>query len=336
MKRKTFAPLLGQILQKIASRIGAIVIMEPEWKIVGQIIYKSGQKRYFRYSSLDLNPLGASEIAKDKDYANFFMKRMGYPIVPESKTFYSNEWAKAIGFPHRNADAAYRYAKKLGFPVIVKPNSGSQGIGVALVNTKREFYRAIRTVFKRDRVALIQRLLKGRDYRLVVLDDKVISAYERIPLNIVGNGVSTIERLLREKQCCFFASSRNTKIKLDDPRIVEKLKHQGLNLRSIPAKGERIYLLNNTNLSTGGDSVNVTTTAHQAFKQIAVQLAKDMGLRLCGVDLMISGDITQKPCAYWILEINSAPGLNHYAQTGRVQKKIVEDLYLEVLKSMEK
>jgi D-alanine-D-alanine ligase-like ATP-grasp enzyme len=72
------------------------------------------------------------------------------------------------------------------------------------------------------------------------------------------------------------------------------------------------------------------------FKQIAVQLTKDMGLRLCGVDLMISGNITQKPGEYWILEINSAPGLDHYAQTGKAQEKIVEDLYLEVLKSMEK
>ena len=117
---------------------------------------------------------------------------------------------------------------------------------------------------------------------------------------------------------------------------MEKLKRQGLKLRSVPAKEERIYLLDNANLSTGGDAVDVTTTAHSAFKQIAIQVTKDMGLRLCGVDLMVAGDITQKPGVYWILEINSAPGLDHYAQAGRTQEKIVEDLYLEVLKSMEK
>ena len=37
---------------------------------------------------MDLNPVGASDIAKDKDYANFFMKKMGYPIVP-GRTFFS-------------------------------------------------------------------------------------------------------------------------------------------------------------------------------------------------------------------------------------------------------
>src|SRR3989344_3211494 len=143
MKKKTVTPLIGQVLRKIAPRIGATVIMEPKWNIVGQVVYKSGQRRYFRHSSLDLNSLGASEVAKDKDYANLFMKKMGYPTVPGSKTFYSNEWTKAIGSPRRAIDAAYRYAEKLGFPVIVKPNSGSQGAGVALVHTRREFYRAM-------------------------------------------------------------------------------------------------------------------------------------------------------------------------------------------------
>lgn len=252
MKKKTVTPLLGKVLQKIAPRIGADIIMEPEWKIVGQIIYKSGQKRYFRYSSLDLNPLGASEIARDKDYANFFMRKMGYPIVPGSKTFYSSEWAAAIEATGRDINVAYRYAKKLGFPVIVKPNSGSQGNGVALVRNKREFYRAMHAVFKQDRIALVQRPVTGKDYRVVVLDDRVISAYERIPLNVVGNGTSNIRRLLLKKQGLFIASSRDTKIKLDDPRIMEKLKRQGLSLQSIPAKGERIYLLDNANLSTGG------------------------------------------------------------------------------------
>lgn len=334
--KKTVTPLLRQVLQKIAPRIGATVVMEPEWEIVGQIVYQSGEKRYFKYSSLDLNPLGASEIARDKDYANFFMKKMGYPIVPGSKTFFSNEWARAIGSPRRNIDAAYRYAKALGFPVIVKPNSGTQGVAVALVHTKREFYRAMRAAFKRDRVALVQQYVKGKDYRFVVLDNKIISAYERIPFNVVGNGASTIRQLAREKQQRFIAASRDTRIKLDDPRIAEKLKRQGLHLWSVPVKGERIYLLDNANLSTGGNAVDVTATAHPAFKRIAIRVTKDMGLRFCGVDLIIVGDVAKKPGTYWILEVNAAPGLDHYAKTGRAQEKIVEGLYLTVLKSMKK
>lgn len=333
MKKESL--VLGRILQNVAPRIGATVLMEPEWEIVGQITFKSGQRSYFRYNTLDLNPMGGSEIARDKDFANFFMSAMGYPVVPGSKTFFSDQWAKAIGSPRRNIDAAYRHAEKLGFPVIVKPNSGSQGSGVSLVHNKREFYRAVRAVFKTDRVVLVQQPVRGKDYRIVVLDKKIISAYERIPLNVVGNGKSTIQQLLKAKQKLFVASSRDTQIKMDDPRIATKLTHQGLDFQSVPAKGQTVYLLDNANLSTGGDSVDVTAQIHSAFKKIAVQLTRDMGLRLCGVDLMIESDISQKPGTYHVLEINSAPGLDHYAKIGKAQEKVVEDLYLQVLKHME-
>jgi D-alanine-D-alanine ligase-like ATP-grasp enzyme len=335
MKKLSYpAPLVGKILSKIAPKIGARVFIEPEWHMAGQIVYKSGKKRYFRYSSLDLNTLGASEISKDKDYANFFMKRMGYPTIP-GKTFFSADWSKAIDSP-RGIDAAYRYAQKIGLPVIVKPNSGSQGKGVALVHSRREFYAAMHRIFKLDRIALVQTPVAGRDYRIVVLDDKIISAYERIPLSIVGNGRSTIGQLLEKKQKHFTTSSRDTRIRMKDPRITAKLARQGLTRMSIVMKGYRVFLLDNANLSCGGDSLDVTAAIHPEFRAFAIKLTQDMGLRLCGVDLMVNGDITKPQQKFWVLEINSAPGLDHYAKSGKAQEKIVEDLYLEVLKHMER
>lgn len=332
-KKKTDGPLLGKIFRKIAPKLGATIVMEPEWNIVGQIIFKNGRKRYFRYSTLDLNPVGASDIAKDKDYANFFMKRMGYPTVP-GRTFFSNDWSRAI-HSRRNIDAAYQYAAKLGLPVFVKPNSGSQGVAVARIHTKREFYRAMRAIFKRDRIALVQTPISGKDYRIVVLDKKVISAYERVPLNVVGDGQSTVRQLLAKKQKQFEATGRDTIIRSEDKRIAENLIRQGLTMRSIIPRGARVYLLDNANLSTGGDAIDVTSVIHPEFKKIAVRLTHDMGLRFCGVDLMTQGGITEKPGSYWILEVNAAPGLDHYVKTGKAQEKIVEGMYLTVFKAMQ-
>lgn len=336
MKNKKEQSVSERIFQKIAPRIGATVLVEPKWGVVGQITFKSGRRSYFKYNTSDLNPMGSSEISRDKDYSNFFMKAMGYPIVPSSKTFFSNKWAQAIGSPNRNIDAAYRYAQKLGFPVIVKPNGGSQGVGVSLTHNKREFYRAVRAVFKHDKIVLVQQLVRGKDYRIVVLDKNIISAYERIPLSVVGDGKSSIIKLLKAKQRHFVDSGRDTQVKINDPRIETKLKHQGFNLRSVPRKGQKIFLLDNANLSTGGDSVDVTKKIHPAFRKLAVKLTQDMGLRLCGVDVIVQGDISQKPKTFWVLEINSAPGLDHYAKIGKAQEKIVENLYLKVMKHMEK
>ncbi len=326
--------ILGRLLQKLGKKVGAKVVLEPEWGIVGQITFKSGKRSYFRYNTLDLNPVGASDVARDKDYASFFLKKLGYPTIP-GKTFFRADWAKTLG-SKRDIDAAYHYAVKLGFPVIVKPNSGSQGGAVALAHNKRDFYAAIRAALKGDKVALVQKYVRGSDYRVVVLDDRVISAYERIPLSVVGDGSSSIQTLLKQKQKGFIASSRDTQLKADDPRIARKLAHQKLSMRSVPKKGEKVFLLDNANLSSGGDSVDVTNHIHPAFKKIAISLTKEMGLRICGVDLMIEGSITEQPGTYHVIEINAAPGLDHYVKGGKAQEKIVEDLYLEVLKSLSK
>ena len=334
MKRPS-KPFLGPLLKKLAPTLGARVVLEPEWGFAGRIFFKSGRVRYFRYNSLDLNPLGATEISKDKDYANFFLQKADYHTVPDSKAFYSPQWAKTIG-SKKSIESAFAHAQKLRFPVIVKPNSKSQGLGVEKVFNKSDFYRAVRAIFKYDRVMLVQRVVAGRDYRLVVLDGEVISAYERVPLSVVGDGRATIKQLLMKKQKAFVTAGRDTQIKLTDPRIKNKLMRQKLSLVSKLKKGEQVFLLDNANLSTGGDSVDVTSKVHPGFKKLAVAITRDMGLRLCGVDLMIDGSVEGAPKKYVVLEINSAPGLDHYVTTGKKQKKIVEGLYMKVLKALEK
>lgn len=334
MKKKRGPTLfLVEVFRNIAPKMGATVLVEPEWGITGQIRFKNGRNRYFRGSTIDLNPMGASDIAKDKDFANFYMKGMGYPTV-EGKTFFSKDVCEIMNSP-RNIGAAYRYATKIGLPVIVKPNSGSKGIGVAKVYNKRDLYRAMKFIFQRDTVALVQKPVLGKDYRIVVLDDKVISAYLRIALNVIGNGKSNVSQLLKKKQGQYVKDGRDTIIKLKDPRILDNLKRQRLTMQSVIPKDEKVFLLDNANLSSGGDAIDVTKVIHPEFKKIAIQLTKDMGLRLCGVDVMVQGDISEKPRTYWVLEINSAPGLDHYASTGKDQKKIVEDMYTRVLKAMQ-
>ncbi len=334
MKQKEL-PLLGQILEKVAPLIGAQVFVEPEWGIVGQITFKNGHRSYFKYNTLNFNHVGSAEVVKDKDYAHFFMQSMGYPVVPGSKTFYSKEWGEAIGVTDRGESAALAYAEALGWPVVVKPNSGSQGNAVFVVHNHNQFSHAIDTVFKNDRVALVQSLVKGRDYRIVVLDDEVVAAYERVPLNVIGDGTSTIADLLEEKQKNFLAVSRDVGIKRDDPRIALKLSQLQRSFVSIPDKGEQLFLLDNANLSSGGDAVDVTASIHPEYKKIALSLTRDMGLRLAGVDLMVETDITEPPGVYFVLEVNASPGLNHFAQLGNAQKEIVENLYLEILKKIE-
>lgn len=323
--------LASEVIAKIGPRLGLTVNLEPQYRYVGQIITADGRKFYFRNTNFDLNGQGAAEMAKDKDYAAYFMRLLGYR-VPEGETFYSNDWCRVLQSP-RDIHAAYDYAKRLGFPVIVKPNSKSQGAGVAKVFTKRDFYRAMRAVFNqaRDRVALVQRCIEGDDYRIVVLDGRVISAYRRIPLSVSGDGSMSIAALLAQKQASFQAAGRDTVIRLDDYRIAMRLRRLGMTLETIPLAGQRIVLLDNANLSTGGEAIDVTSSLHPEFQSLAARVSQDMGLRYCGVDVITTGPITEQPTGYSILEINAAPGLDHYAMVGVEQQRIVEAMYEQIL-----
>jgi D-alanine-D-alanine ligase-like ATP-grasp enzyme len=323
---------MGRLMHKLAPKIGAKVIVEPEWGVVGQLRFKNGKRSYFRSNVIDINPLGASEISKDKGYADFFLRKQGYPTIG-GKTFFREDFRKMLG-SDRGTSAAVRYARKLGFPVIVKPNSQSQGRGVTLVHDAKEMQRALNAIFKIDRIALVQRFVRGDDYRIVVLDGKVISAYRRVPLGVIGDGRSSVLQLLRKKQRAFDELGRDTKLKLNDRRMLQKLRLQKLSLRSVLPIGKRVELLDNANLSTGGDSVDVTETIHTSLKKLAIDVTKHMGLRFCGVDVLVTGDVSRKPKKITIIEINAAPGLDHYALSGKAQEKLVEKLYLRVLKTM--
>ncbi len=47
---------------------------------------------------------------------------------------------------------------------------------------------------------IVERFYLGNDFRILVLDNEVMAAYQRIPLSITGNGKSTILELLTIKR----------------------------------------------------------------------------------------------------------------------------------------
>lgn len=330
-------PFVSTILVRVAKKAGVRIHVEPRYRFVGQIAFAGGRYGYFRNTNFDLNPLGAAEIARDKDYAAYFLRRFGYPVI-KGEAFFSRRWCQSIG-SRRTVQSAYRYARRLGFPVLLKPNKKSQGTGVCVVTTQSEFFRVAREIFKQDNVLLVQRYVRGKDYRLVVLDKRVISAYERIPLSVTGDGHSSIRQLLTRKQRQFERQGRDTVLDPDGWRITMHLRRINKNRGSILRRGERLVLLDNANLSTGGDAVDVTRRIHPGFRSLAIRLTRDMGLRFCGVDLIVlSGTIEEQPQqgGYCLLEINAAPGLDNYAAIGKQQAQIVEDLYRKVLIAMKR
>jgi len=323
--------LIVSLLQELSSELGFEFIIEPEYGYAGRIKTRNGKILYFHSTHFDINTLGASEIATDKAYASFFMHNLGYTI-PEGKSFYSDNWCRKIK-SDRDISTALEYAHKLGYPLIVKPNSGSQGKGVEKVFTDEELRIALNNIFEKcgDKVALVQKFVEGNDYRIVVLDNEIICAYRREPLSVTGDGISTIRDLLHKKQREFVRRGRDTTISLDDLRIQRKLYRQGLDLQSVVQDSVLVTLLDNANLSSGGEAEDVKNMLHTDYKKMAIQLAHDMGLKFCGIDIITPHAIHEKLQDYCVLEINAAPGLDYYAERGETQKEIVKNLYKKML-----
>jgi D-alanine-D-alanine ligase-like ATP-grasp enzyme len=322
---------MPEILRRLAPQLGAEVVLEPHHRIVGLIRFPNGRKSYFWDNKFNLNSVSAAKIAQDKGYTGHFLRLHGYS-VPKTGIFFCERFRKHIG-SQAGLAAALSFAEKLGWPVIVKPCRRSQGDGVALAGNRREFLAAARVVFKYDRTMLVQEARAGRDYRIVVLDGKVISAYERVPLAVTGDGRQSIRELLKELQREFDRTGRDTRIPMDDPRIKSRLRRFHRTLDSVPAKGERVQLFDIANLSVGGATIEITRRLHPSFARLAAGIARDMDLRFAGVDV-IAPDATKPLGRYSVLEINSAPGLDHYASFGPEHEARIDALYLKVLKAV--
>src|SRR5699024_1824445 len=100
-------------------------------------------------------------------------------------------------------DDSLQYAAGLGYPVVAKPTDGRLGKGVLTNLTNENELRDALNHLK-DNLGytdiIIEQYIKGDDTRVYVIDDKVAAAYKRIPLNVYGDGVSTISELVDEKK----------------------------------------------------------------------------------------------------------------------------------------
>jgi D-alanine-D-alanine ligase-like ATP-grasp enzyme len=310
--------------------------VEPEWGYVTRIAYRGGETRMTYGNDIGLNSGAASDVASDKAFTKHFLQRSGF-ATPEGSAFLLPWWAELIGGARHNAAMrttadAERYVRdSLGLPVYVKPVAGSQGKGVCRCERLQDVPTAIAELdAHRAKVALVEQAVDLPDYRLVMLHGEMISAYRRVPLTVVGDGVATVLALMTAVDTAFRAAGRDTRIAFDDTRIVRSLERRGLRFDSIPAASERLALRDISNLSAGGTAEDVTDQVAPRWRTMGRDLAASFGLQFCGVDVACA-DIADDGADYSILELNAAPGLDHYASVGAHQERIVRELYAKVL-----
>jgi cyanophycin synthetase len=232
-------------------------------------------------------------------------------------------------------DEAAAYFRSVAPPVVVKPLDGNQGRGVSLnLKTEAEVLEAFEIASQVSRRVIIEEMYRGNDYRVVLVDGKLVAAAQRIPAHVWGDGTRTIGELIDAANADPRRGNDHekpmTKIKTD-PLVLAVLKRAGRSLSQVPEAGEIVQLRDSANLSTGGEARDVTDTVHPTVRELCERTARTIGLDVCGVDLVLP-DISVPFSAGGIVEVNAAPGIrmHHYPSEGvarDVGGSIVDMLY---------
>lgn len=177
--------------------------------------------------------------------------------------------------------------------IVIKPKSTNFGLGISIFQepTNLDSYqKALEIAFSEDSSVLVEEFIAGTEYRFFVLDGKCEAVLLRLPANVKGDGQHTIRELVATKNTNPLRGrdhrSPLERIKLGEIELL-MLEQQGYKADDILPKGGQVFLRRNSNISTGGDSIDMTEAMHPSYKKLAAEMATAIGAWVCGVDLII-------------------------------------------------
>lgn len=264
----------------------------------------------------------AESIAQDKDLTRTLLRSVGVP-VPD-------------GRPVRDADDAWLAAQEIGAPVVVKPRYGNQGRGVATnLSTREQVVAGFANALEQGDEVVVERYAPGADYRVLVVGGRVVAASRREPAQVIGDGRSTIARLVEEvnkdpRRADHHATALS-RIVLD-PIALSVLREQGYDPESVPADGVRVLIRRNANLSTGGTAADVTDEVHPDVAARSVDAARVIGLDIAGIDI-VALDI-RRPMEEQggvVVEVNAGPGLRMHLEPSSGQPRQVGEAIIDMM-----
>ena len=273
------------------------------------------------------------------------------PLIMENKVVTKKVLAKA-GFNVPQSveftsleQAVASYPLFEGRAVVIKPKSTNYGLGISIfqqgVHNHDDFTKAVEIAFREDKEIMVEDYLVGTEYRFFVLGEETLAVLLRVPANVVGDGVHTVAELVATKNDHPLRGDGSRtplkKIALGDIEQLQ-LKEQGLTIDSIPAKDQLVQLRANSNISTGGDSIDMTDEMHDSYKRLAVGITKAMGAAVCGVDLIIPN--LKKPAeaslsSWGVIEANFNPMMMMHifpyaGKSRRLTQNVIKMLFPEL------
>ncbi|MCB0277910.1 MAG: cyanophycin synthetase [Calditrichaeota bacterium] len=266
----------------------------------------------------------AVEISCDKEETHNILNDLGLP-VPKQELVYTKE-------------GALRAAKRIGYPVVIKPLDANHGRGVTIdINDDELAASAFDVAIERGsgRSVIVESFITGLDHRMLVVNGKLIAVAKRVPGHVIGDGKHTVQELVdsvnSDPRRGIGHEKVLTKIEIDY-QATRLIHDKGYELDTVLKKGELLYLRSTANLSTGGTAVDVTDIVHPDNKDMAVRAIKAIGLDVGGVDFLTE-DISKsyKDQGGAIVEVNAAPGFRMHVAPSEGKARDVAGPVMDML-----
>ncbi len=268
-------------------------------------------------------------------YANILMLENKYMT---KKILFDNNIKVPMGqYISKKNEVNYSLFKD--YKMVIKPVDTNFGLGISILekgSSKKDIDKALELAFSYSKKVIIEEFFEGQELRFLIIDGKLVSIVKRTPANVIGNGIDTIEELVNKKN----KSSLRSKgyiTPLEKIQITEYeenfLYQKGLDKNYIPNDNEVIYLRENSNISTGGDSEEIFDEISEYYKDISIKATKAMGVSICGIDMIVSNDMQD----YVIIEANFNPAIQmHTYPFLGIGKNVASDILGLLFKNEEK
>lgn len=263
-----------------------------------QLGYGKNQVR-FRATMTERTSSIAVDIAGNKDETKRLLEDAAIPV--------------AKGITASTLEDVHDAIKRVGFPLVFKPLDGNHGKGATInVKNEEEAIAAFHYAKEYSRRIIVEKFITGHDFRVLVIDHKMVAAALRVPAHVVGDGVSTIQQLIdkenEDPRRGYGHENVLTEITVDRDTL-DLLDKRGFTLETVATTGDIVYLKSTANLSTGGTSIDVTDQVHPQNVFNCERISRIVGLDICGIDIMaknLTELLTENGGV--ILEVNAAPG----------------------------